>query len=292
MATVSLSAAEGEVAACLEENLDPNGFHKDAAQLAATLAKLDARIDELKSQVFDIVRVQKREFVSAYTRAASLRKQVAALADDLSAVARDAEGERNEFEADRLHSDERMRALRHELALSTEVVSVLAEIGNAHASLVALDAQLDAGRYEEAARLLTEAERRLRALRAHVARTEPADAEQPAILRALASELQRRRASLEFSLQTLFEEAVSLDEQALRVRTSVAAPAVDAPSDISLRQVRPRARGTGRRARLRGRARSLAGQGALRPRGAKGFLSSATAMGGFKRPTRLPSSRA
>jgi hypothetical protein len=62
----------------------PNLFHADAGALAATLLKLDARVDELKSQVYDTVRVHKREFVAAYNRTAGLRAQVRALADDLS----------------------------------------------------------------------------------------------------------------------------------------------------------------------------------------------------------------
>ncbi|KAJ1640927.1 hypothetical protein T492DRAFT_330261 [Pavlovales sp. CCMP2436] len=212
---------------------DPDSFHADAGALAATTATLDARIDELKSQVYDTVRVHKREFIAAYNRTTGLCAQARVLADDLRAVAREADGEREGFARAHAQSNQRMHVLRAELELSRELVVTLSAIAQAYDGLVQLTASLADGRHEEAADALISLEERVRALRAR-ARAGPGGTVQgPRVLCALAAELQGKRAQLELLLDELLGAAISLGDDALVVSANVVAQT----GDTSLRQV-------------------------------------------------------
>lgn len=228
-----------EVAACLGENLDPNSFHADAEALEGAAARLDGRIDELKAQIFDIVRVQRREFVGAYARASQLAKAVGGLEADLRAVAAEAAGERGGFETERVRADARAAALRAQLDRSAELVDALGAISRAHGALALVDDALAAGRYEAAVGALVEAEADVRRLRLRLATAEPPpDAEQPSLLRGLAASLQGARARLEVALAELFEAALAVDEAALGIRGTLSAGTAGAPVRVSLHEVR------------------------------------------------------
>jgi hypothetical protein len=67
----------------------------------------------------------------------------------------------------RAQSDQRMGALRAELALSRELVGTLGAIAEAHDGVSQLTASLADGRREEAAGALVSLKGRVRALRAH-----------------------------------------------------------------------------------------------------------------------------
>ncbi|KAG8465880.1 hypothetical protein KFE25_005450 [Diacronema lutheri] len=252
--------ADPIVDACFEENLDPNTFHADADALRATVDRLDARIDELKSQVFDAVRVHKKEFVAAYARAARLRVQVRELADELRAVAREAEGERDGLEAEQTASETRAAALRAEIDASRRLLDVLGAVAQTSDGIGTLDDALAEGRYVEGARALVEMEACIRTLRERAAAdiaaavatleaarspasptapvgNDAAAVAEPRVLRELGAQLASRRAALEATLDELLADAIDLADDALVVRAIVSAGASRSLDAVSLTEV-------------------------------------------------------
>lgn len=215
-----------EVTRCFHAGLDPATVVHDDRPARETLARLEERLDEVRSQIFDVVRLHKGAFVATYERSSHLASRGLDLKRSLRALAADTKDCRDHYASRMDELEAFSRALEEARQAAKAAVGFLQKLQGAQDAVDHVEAMLSAGNVCGAAEHM---------------RTHPIDLQPTDVAGVCASDAEASRREIG-RLRTLFadqshrvtaqlaawfHEAVRVDDSGVLIATTVHHGAVD-----------------------------------------------------------------